>query len=99
MSGGTNIYPNPFTLNTGTVYQNFVVAVPQGANGISLGSVIDLDASSQNLLSDYRQNISTISVTDRTGNNAQNYTVFRMTQASPYSPSHAHVVTTTGVFP
>ena len=94
-------YPNPFTLNTGVVYNNFVVALPQGPNGISLSSVVDLDASSQELISDYRQNISTIAVADRSGNN-QNYTVYRFSPVGNYTGNppigNRHVCTTVGTF-
>jgi hypothetical protein len=93
-------YPNPFILNTGNVFQNFVVALPQSASGISLSGAVDLDASNQDLLTDYRQNLSTISVTDRNGFNAQNYTVYRLTLSTPYSdkPNHRHEMTTVGTF-
>lgn len=101
MAGGTNRYPNPFLMNIEKdLYNNFVVAFPQGVNGISLSQARDITSLPFAVTDSYRENVSTIGVSDRSGNNTQNYTVYRMTQAVPYSDAnHIHEITTTGIFP
>ena len=80
-------YSNPFTLNTGTTYTNFTVAMPAT---LSLSSVIDLDALNIDITSSYI--LSTFNVNDG-GGTATSYKVYTLTTGVAYSPSHRHQVT------
>ena len=80
-------YSNPFTLNTGTTYTNFMVAMPAT---LSLSSVIDLDSLNIDITSSYI--LSTFNVDDG-GGTATSYKVYTLTTGVAYSPSHRHQVT------
>jgi hypothetical protein len=80
-------FSNPFTLNTGTTYNNFTVAMPAT---LSLTSVIDLDALNIDITSSY--NLTTFNVDDG-GGTAISYKVYTLTTGVAYSPSHRHQVT------
>jgi hypothetical protein len=80
-------YSNPFTLNTGTTYTNFTVAMPAT---LSLSSVIDLDSLNIDITSSYI--LSTFNVDDG-GGTAISYKVYTLTTGVAYSPSHRHQVT------
>ena len=79
---------NPFILNTGTVYNNFTVAIP-ATN--SLASVIDLDAFNLNLTSYYQSTASVINV--NVNGTPKVYYAYTMTNGIPYNPAHRHQVT------
>ncbi len=85
--GFTNSLSNPFTLNTGTVYNIFVVAMPASN---TLTQVLDLDALSVNITSNYI--LSSFNVNDYLGTPVS-YKIYTMTNSVPYSPSHRHQVT------
>jgi hypothetical protein len=78
-----------FILNTGTVYNNFVAAMP---NTLSITQVIDLDAFSAPLTSNYIN--SPFNVNDA-GGNATFYKVYTYTPAAAYSTDHRHQITRT----
>ena len=78
---------NPFDLITGTTYSVFTVAMPV-ANALS--QVLDLDALNANIT--IRYILSTFNVNDG-GGIATSYSVYTMTNAIPYAPSHRHQVT------
>ena len=78
---------NPFTLNTGTTYNNFVVAIPSVLN---ITEVLDIDALSVNITDSYI--INTFNVLDFIGTNVS-YDVHTMTNAIPYSSNHRHQIT------
>ena len=80
---------NPFTLNTGTTYNNFVVAIPSVLN---ITEVLDIDALSVNITDSYI--INTFNVLDFIGTNVS-YDVHTMTNAIPYSSNHRHQITRT----
>jgi hypothetical protein len=80
---------NPFTLNTGNVYNNFVVAIP---STLSITEVLDIDALSANITDSYIMN--TFNVLDFIGTNVS-YNVYTMTNAIPYSSNHRHQITRT----
>ena len=80
---------NPFTLNTGTTYNNFVVAMPSVLN---ITEVLDIDALSANITDSYI--INTFNVLDFIGTNVS-YDVYTMTNAIPYSSNHRHQITRT----
>jgi len=77
-----------FTLNTGSTLTKFVVALPPG---ISITSVVDLDALNANITSQYVQQ-SNINVLDAGATN-HSYNIFEMNIASPYSSNHRHQIT------
>ena len=79
---------NPFILNTGTVYNNFTVAIP-ATN--SLASVIDLDAFNLNLTSYYQSTARVINV--NVNGTPTVYYAYTMTNGIPYNPAHRHQVT------
>lgn len=87
--GFTTGLSNPFTLNTGTTYNIFSVAMP---NSNTLSQVLDLDALSVNITSNYV--LSSFNVNDYLDTPTP-YKVYTMTNAVPYSPSHRHQVTRT----
>jgi hypothetical protein len=78
---------NPFNLNTGTVYNNFAVAMP---SSLSITEVIDLDALNANITDNYVLN--TFNVEDG-GGTLISYDVYIMTNAIPYTSNHRHRVT------
>lgn len=80
---------NPFTLNTGTTNNNFVVAMPSVLN---ITEVLDIDALSANITDSYI--INTFNVLDFIGTNVS-YDVLTMTNAIPYSSNHRHQITRT----
>jgi hypothetical protein len=78
-----------FTLNTGTTNTIFVVALPPG---VTISSVIDLDALNANITSQYVLT-GTVNVLDA-GSTNRTYNIYQMTLGSPYSSSHRHSITT-----
>jgi hypothetical protein len=78
---------NPFNLNTGSVYNNFTVAMP---SALSITEVIDLDALNANITANYVLN--TFNVEDG-GGTLTSYDVYTMTNAIPYTSNHRHRVT------
>lgn len=78
---------NPFNLNTGTVYNNFVVAMP---SSLSITEVIDLDALNANITNNYVLN--TFNVEDG-GGTSISYDVYTMSNAIPYTSNHRHRIT------
>jgi hypothetical protein len=87
---GTKIFTdngNPWTLNTGTTYNIFTVAMPAT---LSITQVLDLDALNANITASYVN--STFNVNDYYGT-AVSYHVYTMTNAIAYSPSHRHQIT------
>lgn len=78
---------NPFTLNTGTTYNNFVVALP---STLELSEVLDIDALSVNITNSYIKD--TFNVLDFIGTNVS-YDVYTMTNGIPYSSNHRHQIT------
>jgi hypothetical protein len=90
MASGTNAFPNPFILNSGTTYKDFVVAVP---DNIVISTQEDLDA--LNASPGYALSGSLTSVNDA-ASNAKDYNVYTLTNAVPYDSNHRHRITTTG---
>lgn len=78
-----------FTLETGTTSTTFVVALPPG---VTISSVIDLDALNANITSEYILQ-GTINVLDAGGTNRA-YNIYLMTLGAPYAESHTHSITT-----
>jgi hypothetical protein len=78
-----------FSLNTGSTLTKFVVALPPG---VTISSVIDIDALSANITSQYVLT-GTINVLDAGGTNRA-YNIYEMNIGSPYSSSHQHSITT-----
>ena len=81
---------NTFNLNTGSTLTKFVVALPPGR---SIISVIDLDALSVDITSEYIAQAS-INVLDAGGTNRA-YNIYEMNIGAPYSSDHRHQITTT----
>jgi len=79
---------NNFTLNTGSVENIFVVALPLGK---SISSVIDLDALNADITSEY-VNTGSINVTIG-GGEILSYDIYIMNPAIPYSSTHRHSIT------
>ena len=76
---------NPFILNTGLTYSNFIVAMPET---LTLSGWSDLDSTGAN--------ISYISKTFSVSNfdgRLVSYKIYSSTQAVPYSPDHRHQIT------
>lgn len=90
MASGTLAYPNPFILNSGTAYKDFVVAVP---TNITISTQEDLDA--LNASPGYALSGSLTAVNDAAGN-SKNYNVYTLSNAVPYDSNHRHRITTTG---
>lgn len=90
MASGTFAYPNPFILNSGTVYKDFVVALP---TNITVSLQEDLDA--LNASPGYALSGSLTAVNDAAGN-SKNYNVYTLSNAVPYDSNHRHRITTTG---
>jgi hypothetical protein len=78
-----------FNLNTGTTQTKFVVALPPG---VTISSVVDLDALNANITSEYVL-IGTMNVQDAGGTNRA-YNIYEMNIGAPYSSSHRHQITT-----
>ena len=78
-----------FTLTSGTTVTKFVVALPPG---VTISSVVDLDALNANITSEYVLT-GTISVTDA-GGTGRLYNIYEMNIGAPYSSSHRHSITT-----
>lgn len=79
-----------FVLNTGSALTKFIVALPPG---VTISSVIDIDALSANITSQYVLT-GTINVLDAGGTN-RSYNIYEMSIGVPYSSSHQHSITTT----
>lgn len=80
---------NVFNLNTGASLIKFVVALPPG---ITISSVIDLDALNTDITSQYILT-GTINVLDA-GSTNRSYNIYEMNIAIPYSVTHRHQITT-----
>ena len=92
MASGTNVAPNPFVLNAGTDYKNFVVALPEN---LTISEVIDLDLlGGQTILASYAAQTD-INVDDREGG-TKAYNIYVMTQGITYASNHRHSITRTG---
>lgn len=78
-----------FNLMTGTTNTIFTIALPPG---VTLVSVIDLDAFNVDITSAYVSQ-GTMSVNDA-GGTARTYSIYRLTNAIPYSTTHRHQITT-----
>lgn len=76
------------TLNSGTTYTDFIVALPQGK---TITGVIDETALNANITSSYVLT-GTISVNDA-GGTARTYNLYQMTIGSPYAINHVHKIT------
>jgi hypothetical protein len=76
-----------FNLNTGSTEVNFSVAMPDTE---SISEVLDLDALSANITSEYVNNAFNV---DDAGGNPIAYNVYTMTVGIPYSSDHRHQVT------
>lgn len=77
-----------FNLNTGSTLTKFVVALPPG---VTISSVIDLDALNADITSEYVAQ-SSINVLDAGGTNRA-YNMYEMNVGAPYSSSHRHQIT------
>ena len=92
MASGTNAAPNPFVLNAGTEYKNFVVALPEN---LTISEVFDLDLlGGQSVLTSYVAQTD-INVADQEGG-TKAYNIYVMTQGITYASNHRHQVTRTG---
>lgn len=92
MASGTNAAPNPFVLNAGTEFKNFVVALPEN---LTISEVIDLDLlGGQSILTSYAAQTD-INVNDQEGG-TKAYNIYVMTQGITYGSNHRHSVTRTG---
>lgn len=78
---------NPFNLVTGTVYNEFVTAMPAS---LSISNVVDLDALSADITSNY--SLSSFNVADA-GGTSTSYHVYDMLNAGPYTSGHRHQIT------
>jgi len=78
-----------FNLNTGTTQTKFIVCLPPG---ITIQSVIDLDAFNSDITSQYVAKTS-INVLDAGGTNRA-YNIYEMNIGVTYSTSHRHQITT-----
>ena len=81
---------NPFILSTGTVYKDFVVAMP-GTSSIT--QVLDLTVSGANITSSYVINTGLTAIGDYAGITSTSYNVYTMTNSIPYTENHEHQVT------
>lgn len=81
---------NVFTLNTGTAYKNFVVALPSK----TIVSVVDSTALNANITSQYVLSSGLTYVNDYAGNTTS-YNIYVMSPAGTYSTNHEHIITTT----
>ena len=81
---------NPFTLDTGIVYKDFVVAMPATS---TITQVLDLTVSSANITSSYVINTGLTAIGDYAGITSTSYNVYTMTNSIPYTVNHEHQVT------
>jgi len=80
---------NPFTLNTGSVYKDFTVALP---SSLTISSVVDIDASNANITTQYVLNTGLTGIANYAGITSS-YNVYTMSPAIPYSANHQHSIT------
>jgi hypothetical protein len=80
---------NPFILNTGSVYNDFTVALP---STLTLSSVFDIDASNANITTQYILNTGLTGIADYAGITSS-YNVYTMSPAIAYTANHQHSVT------
>jgi len=78
-----------FTLNTGSTLTKFAVCLP---SGVTISSVIDLDALNLNITSNYTS-LGTININD-IGGTPRVYNLYEMNIGAPYSANHRHQITT-----
>ena len=78
-----------FTLNTGSSLTKFAVCLP---SGVTISSVIDLDALNLNITSNYVL-LGTININD-IGGTSRVYNLYEMNIGAPYSSNHRHQITT-----
>tara|TARA_R110000868_G_scaffold21078_2_gene88063 strand:- start:4989 stop:6464 length:1476 start_codon:yes stop_codon:yes gene_type:complete len=90
MASGTNAFSNPFTLNSGTAFKNFVIALPTNITVLTQSDTDAIGASPGYALSG-----SLTAVNDVAGN-SKSYNVYTLTNGDTYSINHRHVITTTG---
>jgi hypothetical protein len=90
MASGTNAFANPFTLNSGIAFKNFVIALPTNITVLTQADLEAIGASPGYALSG-----SLTAVNDVAGN-SKNYNVYTLTNGSTYAENHRHVITTTG---
>ena len=82
---------NPFNLITGTVENDFAVALPTtSASNDTISNAIDLDALNADITANYV--LSTFNVDDA-GGTAVSYNVYTLSNATPYTTSHRHQIT------
>jgi hypothetical protein len=82
---------NVFNLATGAVLTKFVVALPPSR---TISNVIDIDALSADITSQYVFQ-GTITVNDDGGSGtARTYNLYEMNVGAPYASSHNHQITT-----
>lgn len=86
-SSGALSIGSTFTLNTGSGLNIFTAAIPSGS---TITEVLDLDALSANITSNYTNNV--LSINDY-GSTATNYNVYTLSNAVPYSSNHRHQIT------
>lgn len=75
-----------FTLTTGTVYTNFMIAMP------STNTLVSVIQDTFNITAAYTDNLNTFAVADYAGNTSL-YNVYGITAAGPYSPSVDQFIT------
>ena len=80
---------NQFILNTGSTLTKFAVCLP---SGVTISSVIDLDALNLNITSNY-VSLGTININD-IGGTSRVYNLYEMNIGAPYSANHRHQITT-----
>jgi len=78
-----------FTLNTGSTLTKFAVCLP---SGVTIASVIDLDALNLNITSNY-VSLGTININD-IGGTSRVYNLYEMNIGATYSANHRHQITT-----
>ena len=81
-------FSNPFTLNTGSVYVNFTVALP---SPLTISAVLDLTANAP-LTSQYSLNAGLTGIANYAGITTS-YKVYTMTPSIPYIENHEHRIT------
>ena len=80
---------NQFILNTGSTLTKFAVCLP---SGVTISSVIDLDALNLNITSNY-VSLGTININD-IGGTSRVYNLYELNIGAPYSSNHRHQITT-----
>ena len=80
---------NQFILNTGNTLTKFAICLP---SGVTISSVIDLDALNLNITSNY-VSLGTININD-IGGTSRVYNLYEMNIGAPYSANHRHQITT-----